>query len=74
MEVYVKFYDHYEGEKPKECIKPYDGCIRFENVDTGELYFLKSRQVEGLQIMDGPFYKDKIYKAEFNNGLIDIKY
>lgn len=74
MQVYIRFYDHYNGEKPKSCINQYDGCIRFEDIDTGVLYFLKSRQVEDLQIMDGPFYKDKIYEGEFENGLVEIKY
>lgn len=52
MTVEVKFYDHFEGE------------MRFKNINNGKIYVLESRQVPGLMLMDGPFYKDQIYKTE----------
>jgi len=51
--VRVKFYDYYEGK------------MRFKDIINNKIYFLESRQVPGILVMDGPFYNDQVYKTRF---------
>ena len=64
MSIEVKVFNKNKADRVKVKFHSQDkDNMRFRDIKTDKIYNMESRQVPGLQLMDGPFWTDKIYDA-----------